>query len=90
MKNLLVSGVVALSSLAVSASAQLIGLQYQTNGSAVVGANTAGVIPQSGYNVDALGYVTQSGGNQTFANLLDSTGKGTGISATVSFARRLR
>ena len=58
--------------------AQLIGLQYQTNGSALIGSLTAGVTAQSSWNVSSLPYVVN--GTYTASNLVTSTGAASTIS----------
>ncbi len=57
---------------------QIISVQYQTNGSALIGSNNAGVMAVSNWNTAALGYV--SGTDNSLNNLKDSTGTGTSIS----------
>ena len=63
---------------------QLVGLQYQTNGSALIGSLSAGATAQSGWNVSSLPYVVN--GTYSVSNLLTSTGTASGISeSTVSY-----
>ena len=63
-----------------SGVSQIVGLQYQTNGSPLIGSLSAGVVSQSGWNVSSLPYVV----NGTYAanNLTTSTGAASGISVS--------
>ena len=63
---------------------QTVGVQYQTNGSPLIGSLSAGVISQSNWNVSSLPYVTN--GTYSLNNLTNSTGTASGISeSTVSY-----
>jgi fibronectin type 3 domain-containing protein len=57
---------------------QIVGLQYQTNGSPAIGSLSAGVVSQSGWNSSSLPYVVN--GTYSVSNLLTSTGTASGIS----------
>ena len=69
-----------------AAQAQLISLQYQTNGSPLVSAGTpatAGAISAGHFNVAPLPYTSPTGSN-TLGSLVDSTGATTTISETTT------
>jgi hypothetical protein len=76
----LISAIVASSAAtsALAAPLSVVSVQYQTNGSALVGTNTAGVEAVSNYNVVPIGYV--SGTDPAANNLQDSTATATTIS----------
>ena len=59
------------------APAQIISLQYETNGSPVV-SSSAGYLPEADWNAENIPYVVE--GTYTFNNLVDSTGTATAIS----------
>jgi len=73
-------------SLAPTARAQaIVSLQYQTNGSILIGTGTAGVVPVDNWNVATLPYVGPVG-TYSLSSLIDSTGAITGFSEdTYSF-----
>jgi len=68
----------AMCALASPMQAQTVSLQYQTNGSPVIGSGTAGAVPLTNWNVAPLPYVVS--GTTTLSNLVSSSGTATTIS----------